>query len=129
MALIFSMIILFPTCGYFENDGIKFSKKIVGNFYLYQFKNDDGIVLVLKESNSYSSTWIVNDCRLVYYDSTESIIYAESPITDVTSTFYRVVIMDSSSHKPLKAYSKNEIYESTFKNSIAKGNAKRVKLN
>jgi hypothetical protein len=121
------VLLMLISCGYFENDGTKNSKIIVGNIYVEEFGGTNDTRLVLKETDQ-SSAVVVGDCRLVYYDSIIKIIYVESPITDETSRYYRIRLVDTSSRKIWKALKKESIDKSNFEKGIKNKSSVKIKF-
>jgi hypothetical protein len=127
IVLAFLAFSMFSACGYLDNDGIKYRKSIVGNISIQQFGGTDENRLVFEGANGMTSV-IVGDCHTVYYDSIKNVIYVESPITELTSSYYRIVLTNPSSPKRSEALKKDIIDKSTFKKGIAKKSATQVKL-
>lgn len=122
----FLVLMLLSSCGYFENDGLKSQKHIVGNIYLQEYKNSDQIFLVHEgERGMYS---IEADCHAVYYDSIENRIYVESLINEWNTSYYSFILKNPSSRKSWEALEKHEVLEATFKKRITKRSCVQVDL-
>lgn len=73
--------------------------------------------LVFDEPNDIT-TVVVFDCRAVFYDTLDRMIYAEARITESTSNYYSIFVKDPSSDKFSQAFKKIEIDETAFKKGI-----------
>ncbi|MBT1705146.1 hypothetical protein [Chryseosolibacter indicus] len=127
LVFVFSVSLLLIACGYFENDGVKSQKHIVGNIYLLEHNNTDEIDLAHDEGYGMYAI-VVSDCNLVYYDPIENRIYAERPLTEWSSTYYSLILKDPSSRKVWEAIEMHEILETTFKKRTAKKSCVQIKL-
>ncbi|MFM7852932.1 MAG: hypothetical protein ACKO96_13685 [Flammeovirgaceae bacterium] len=122
---IFLALSMLSACGYFDNDGARNSKKIVGNIYIEEFEGVNNIVL--KETDQ-ASAGVISDCRLIYYDSIVKVIYVESPFTDETSSYYRIRLIDSSSRKVWEALKKESIDKSSFERGIKRKGSVKIEF-
>lgn len=123
----FLLIFLLSSCGFFENDGTKSQKYIIGNIYVQQYRNTERIDLIFDEANEIAAV-VVGDCRLVFYDSLRNEIYVESPITKSTSEHYRILVKDPFSQSIGEALEKKIIYKRTFDAAIKRTSAVEIKF-
>ena len=123
----FLALLLLYACGYFENDGIKSQKRIVGNICLLEYNNTEEISLAVDEGNCMYAI-VVSDCRSVYYDSIENRIYAEELINASISNYYSCILKNPSSEKVWEALEKHEVLETTFRKRTAKKSSVPLKL-
>jgi uncharacterized protein with von Willebrand factor type A (vWA) domain len=126
--LIFALLalLLSSACGYFDNDGLKSQKHIVGNIYLQEYRNSDKIYLVYDEGDGMYS--IQADCHSVYYDSMENRIYVQSLINEWNTSYYSFILKNPSSRKVWEALEKHEVLEATFKKRITKRSCVQLEL-
>jgi hypothetical protein len=121
-----SILFLLSACGYFENDGLKSQKHIVGNIYLQAYRNSDEIYLVHEgEDGIYS---IETACHSVYYDSLEKRIYVERQINEWNTSYYTFILKNPSSKKSREALEKHEVLEANFKKRIKKRSCAQIEL-
>lgn len=105
--------IVFFSCGYFENDGILFEKKIVGNIEFHQSKNSTNVDLVLAKSNGHYGI-IVPDCKKIFYDSSNKKIYVEAILNQYNFNYYEFNILNAESMSRFEAYKENKIQKDLF---------------
>ena len=121
------MPFLLDSCGYLENDGMKDRKDIVGHINLQQYRGSDQIDLVFDGANGISAV-VVSDCKAVYYDSMQNMIYAESLITEASSSYYRIIIKNPLSGQLWDAYKKDIIDKRTFEKEISSKGSREIKF-
>jgi hypothetical protein len=119
------VFLMLSGCGYFDNDGTRDSKSIVGNISVEEFEGTND--LVLKETDQTSAI-VVPDCHLIYYDSIAKVLYVESPITEEISSYYRITLMDTSSRKIWEALKKESIDKNNFERGIKKKGSVKIKF-
>jgi uncharacterized protein with von Willebrand factor type A (vWA) domain len=126
--LIFSLLALLLSsgCGYFDNDGLKSQKHIVGNIYLQEYGYSDKIYLVHDGGDGMYS--IEADCHSVYYDSIENRIYIESLMNEWNTSYYSFILKNPSSRKVWEALEKHEVLEATFKKRITNKSCVQIEL-
>lgn len=114
---IFGLLFLLciTSCGYMDDDGIIYERQITGNFYLQQQARDENVRFVYKYDPN-SSMVIISGCNRLTFDSLRNIILVEDYQNEHNSSFYLIRIMDPNTNSPQGAFSKKEIYKSTFSN-------------
>ncbi len=111
--IFFFSLILFVGCGYFESDGIEFEETIIKNIKYSQSENTSEVNLVFKwDAHHYKI--IIQDCKMIFFDSSKNIIYVESIVNEFNFNYYKVNVLDPLSGNFFEAYSKNQITKSMF---------------
>ena len=126
--LIFTLLplLLSSACGYFDTDGLKSQKQVIGNIYLQEYRNSDEIYLVHDGGDGMYS--IEADCHSVYYDSIENRIYVESLINEWNTSYYSFILKNPASRKVWEALEKHEVLEATFKKRITSRSCFQIEL-
>ena len=109
---------LFIGCGFFENDGNLFEEIIVGNFKIQQLKNDTQVLLSISDTPE-TSIIIIENCKLVMYDSINKKIFAEDIINADILNYYEIIILNPKEFANLKAYKKKKITKKKFDKAIS----------
>jgi len=110
-------------CGYFENDHIENLIDVNGNIKILKQQNNQVNDLVYQETNEFFSV-IVENCKLVYYDSVAKMIFCESIINQYNSKYYQIDITDSKTRNLAAGIKKQTIDENTFLNKTKHINRK-----
>lgn len=105
---------LFFSCGFFEDDGLLFQRKIVGKFTIEQQKHTDYPELCYAYSPE-SSSGIINCCKSVLYDTVNKKIFIEEFCNPYITDYYQITILDSNNVHSNKAYKKHTLLEKRFK--------------
>ena len=112
-------------CGYFENDGIIYKKKIIGNIILCQTGSGSEFNLEFSQ-NPESLFLIIGDCRKVYFDSINKKIYVEARLNQYINQYYKVKVNNSESEESSKAYEVVEINKKIFDTLSSDGKLVKV---
>lgn len=108
------------SCGYFEDDHVSFEKKLLGKISLRKQNNDDAVNLVFVNSKQ-NSTVIVNNCKTVFLDSLNKIIYAEKYLNPYNSSFYIVSLKNYPKEDAVDGFNVREIAGDQFDQIVDKG--------
>lgn len=110
--------VLFLSCGYFEQDGTKSEDFIVGKFKVSQQENTETTQLSYSDTPTMS-TGIIENCREVIYDGQHNMILVENALTENTSDYYKIAILDANAEVSYKAYSKTELSKEAYQEMTA----------
>ncbi len=113
-----SIVFLIDGCGYFEKDKTEYQKNIVGNIKIQKQENSNAHNLVFAETDEIYSI-IVEDCKNIFYDTTNHNIFVESFINESNSSYYQINILDTSNKSISNAIKKEKIEKVDF-NKIRK---------
>lgn len=106
-------ILLLLSCGYFENDKTEYQIEIVGNIKIHKQQSNEENNLVYEERKDFFSV-IVANCKSVYYDSSNKIIFSESIVNKYNSNYYKISVTDSKSNDITSAIKKETIEKDLF---------------
>lgn len=123
LPIITIMFSILTSCGYFENDRTQYQVEIKDNIKIQKQENNEEIGLVYQETNEIFSG-IVENCKSVYYDSVNRIIFCESVINQYNSEYYQINIIDSKAKNSNIAIKKQSIDKDTFLNKTKQINRK-----
>lgn len=112
---IFAFLFFITGCGYFEKDNTEYQINIVGNIHITQQENSTVNNLVFAETGEIF-TVIVEDCKIVYYDTASNQLFADSYINATNRNFYQIYILDAFSNTVLNGIKKDQISEADFIN-------------
>jgi len=107
-------------CGYFENDGIMYKKKVIGNIMLCQTGSGSEFNLEFSQ-NPQSLFLIIGDCQKIYFDSLDKKIYVEARLNQYINQYYMVKVYNPESEDTSKAYEVIEIDKTIFDTLSLKG--------
>lgn len=106
-------VILLVGCGYLESDGIQFEKIIIKNIKYNQSENASEVNLVFSHDSQHYKI-MIQDCKKIFFDSSNRIIYVESIVNEFNFNYYKVNILDSENRDSFKAYNQNQITKKAF---------------
>ncbi|MFK7002205.1 hypothetical protein V3468_05980 [Flavobacterium oreochromis] len=109
-----SILVIYQSCGYFENDSNEYQKTIVDNILIQKQENDKAINIVFKETDEIFAV-ITDDCLNIYYDANNKKIFVESYLTSQSSTYYEIKIINPKEKYISKGIIKKSISFEDFK--------------
>lgn len=124
MGLIVTILVLVSACGYLERDRTESQIDVTGNIKIQKQENSDVVSLVFAESPGIYAV-IVDDCRMICYDSLNAEILVEEFINEANIHYYKVDVQDAYNEKLQEAIIKNTITKNEFENSVANSKFKR----
>lgn len=116
------LCLFFFSCGYVDDDGDLFEKRITGKIKLVHQKQTEWPNLTFQDSPQ-SRTGIVENCKAVTYDTLNQRIFVEEYLNPYNSGYYQISVLDTNTLNTAKAYKIYTLEEKRFKSLIQKCNA------
>jgi hypothetical protein len=113
---------LFFSCGYLDDDGLLFQRKILGKFNVQQQKHTERPELCFSYSPENSMV-IINDCKSIIYDTINKKIFIEKFINPYITGYSQITILDSNTVNGYDAYKEHTLTAKRFKYLTSKCNS------
>lgn len=107
------LCLFFFSCGYFEDDGYLFEKKIVGKIILSHEKHAERPNLTFKYSEQ-SRIEIIGNCKSITYDTINHRFFVEKFLNPHNSSYYQISVLDTNTVSSSKAYKEYKLEGERF---------------
>jgi hypothetical protein len=107
------MLSMLSGCGWIDDDGNERVEKIAANVEVWFPRHSPENELALVQSEE-SATILASGCKLVCFDTTKNVVFAEVKLTEYNTVYEKFVLSRADSELIFRTYSKHKVEKAAF---------------